>query len=148
MLVSCLVCITCSGALDVSNFRLTGNTVCSRTARSLRQRSWGRSPSTSQLVNRGSFLLLLVSSCKRLWVCGIGEETDYARISHVFSPIGEIYITLFSVYIKFIELIFVIGFSPGFGVQYIVFANSFFLLNSPEMCAQEFLLNSAFLISD
>lgn len=69
----------------------------------------------------------------------LGEETDYARISHVFYPAGEIYITLFSVYIEFIELIFVIGFSPGFGVQYIVFGNSFFSFEqSRNVCSGVF----------
>ncbi len=38
MLVPCLVFITCRSALDVSNFRLTGNPLCGHPACSLRQR--------------------------------------------------------------------------------------------------------------
>lgn len=75
MLVPCLVCITCSGALDVSNFRLTATTLCGCTACSLRQAGVGAgapAPVNYQLINSGSFLLVLVSACKRLFVCGIG----------------------------------------------------------------------------
>lgn len=82
MLVACLVCITCSSAPDVSNFRLTGNSLCGHPACSLRQ--WGCSgegapaPVNYQLINSGSFLLVLVSACKRLLVCGIGgRHCDY-----------------------------------------------------------------------
>lgn len=78
MLVACLVCITCSTALDVSNFRLTGDSLCGLPACSLRQ--WGCSREGApalvnyQLINTGSFLLVLVSACKRLLVCGIGGK--------------------------------------------------------------------------
>lgn len=80
--VVCLVCITCSKALDVSNFRLTGDSLCGHPACSLRQ--WGcsgegaQTPVNYQLINSGSFLLVLVSACKRLLVCGIGgSHCDY-----------------------------------------------------------------------
>lgn len=78
----CLVCITCGGALDVSDFRLTGDSLCGHHACSLRR--WGCSgeaapaPVNYQLINSGSFLLVLVSACKRLLVCGIGgRHCDY-----------------------------------------------------------------------
>lgn len=82
MLAPCLVFITCSSALDVSNFRLTGNSVCGRPACSLRQRGCSEegapAPVNYELINSGSFLLVLVSACKRLLVCGIGgRRCDY-----------------------------------------------------------------------
>lgn len=95
MLVACLVCITCSSAVDVSDFRLTGDSLCGHPACSLRQ--WGCSgegvpaPVNYQLINSGSFLLVLVSACKRLLVCGIGgRHCDYGirkkKYRHIFFP--------------------------------------------------------------
>lgn len=116
MLVACLVCITCSMALDVSNFRLTGNSLCGCPACSLRQ--WGcsgegvPSPVNYQLINSGSFLLVLVSACKRLLVCGIGgRHCDYGigkKIQQYFLSLGLIYSTKLSVRMQFMEIIFVI----------------------------------------
>lgn len=82
MLVACLVCITCSSALDVSNFSLTGDSLCGCPACSLRQCGCSREgvplPVNYQLINSGSFLLVLVSACKRLLVCGlVGRCYDY-----------------------------------------------------------------------
>lgn len=139
MLVACLVCITCSTALDVSNFRLTGNSLCGHPACSLRR--WGCSgegapaPVNYQLINSGSFLLVLVSACKRLLVCGIGgRHCDYGirkKIQPYFLSLGLIYSTQFSVRRPFMEIIFVIWFSAGWIWCNIVFANSFF---SFEQC--------------
>lgn len=95
MLGACLVCITCSSAPDVSNFWLTGDSLCGHPACSLRQ--WGCSgegapaPVNYQLINSGSFLLVLVSACKRLLVCAIGgRHCDYGirkkKYRHIFFP--------------------------------------------------------------
>lgn len=70
-------------------------------------------PVNYQLINSGSFLLVLVSACKRLLVCGIGgRHCDYGirkkKIQPYFPSLGLIYITRLSVRIPFTEIIFVI----------------------------------------
>lgn len=93
----CLVCITCGSTLDVSDFRLSGDSLCGHHACSLRR--WGCSgeaapaPVNYQLINSGSFLLVLVSACKRLLGCGIGgRHCDYGirrkkKVQAYFFPV-------------------------------------------------------------
>ena len=134
MLGACLVRITCSSAPDGSDFRLTGDSLCGHPACSLRR--WGcggegvPAPVNYQLINSGSFLLVLVSACKRLLVCGIERRhCDYGirgkkiKIQAYFLSLGLIYSTRFSVRMPFLEIIFVIWFSAGYTLQYIVLAN-------------------------
>lgn len=146
MLVFSLECITYSSALDTSNFRLTGNSLSGGPACSPRQRGCSAeaapTPVNYHLINTGSFLLVLVSACKRLLVCGIGGRLcDYGvrkKIQPYFLSLGLIYISQFSVPMQVMKIIFVIWSSADNTAQYIILANSFLLFNTSELCAQEF----------
>lgn len=100
-------------------------------------------PVNYQLINSGSFLLVLVSACKRLLVCGIGrrhsgygirkkkKKKEYFFLSqgwNIHHP------ALCTYAFNGANTLLDIWFPAGFGVQYIVFANSFFFFWTVQKC--------------
>lgn len=88
-------------------------------------------PVNYQLINSGSFLLVLVSACKRLLVCGIGgRDCDYGikkkKVQAYFIFLPKMYAIFLNV-CHFIEIVFFIRFffQQAIPVQYKMFPTIF-----------------------